>query len=210
LTLSQAGSSRSPACRRPGRRLGRPRNATSLPNFRCRSIRFEAHFQESVRECSGGISAVQIEYNNGDRSRRGCARMQFGKQLAAFTLCGAALLAQSIPVPSVEINYPGLNPNRYIDIAASFPLHAVNGQMAGFTLARFLETAGWGQIPIDTVSQYLVRLDGDATATFPLSQVLSRSLVDRVRSPVAPLRTPPRRKLPHVSERNSPLPPESA
>ena len=109
--------------------------------------------------------------------------MQFTKPFAASAFCVSILFAQPSLVPSVEINYPGLNPNRYINITVDGPLHHVFGgddQMAGFPLAQFLETAGWGQIPKGTISQYLVRIDGDDTATLPLSEILRRSFDNRV------------------------------
>ena len=42
--------------------------------------------------------------------------MQLAMPLAASALWVSALLAQSTAAPSVEINYPGPNPNRYINL----------------------------------------------------------------------------------------------
>lgn len=109
--------------------------------------------------------------------------MQFTKPFAASAFSVSILFAQASSVPSVETNYPGLNPNRYINLTVDGPLRHVfggNDQMAGFPLARFLETAGWGQIPKDSISEYLVGIDGDDTATFPLSEVLTQSFDNRV------------------------------
>ena len=113
--------------------------------------------------------------------------MLLPRALAASGLWAVALLAQPASLPSVEVNYPGLNPNRYINLTLDWSLHHVfaaggegkQGEMAGVPLAAVLETAGWGQIPKEDVSQYLVRLEGDETATLPLSEVLRRSLDNR-------------------------------
>src|ERR1017187_6391593 len=125
---------------------------------------------------------------NDELPRRVRSAMQFTKSFAVFNLGAALLFAQSTSKPSVEINYPGLNPNRYINItldgsgrhvfAASDKGTA--GEMTGMPLAEFLETAGWGQIPKNDISQYFVRFDGTDTATLPLSEVLRQSMDSRV------------------------------
>jgi hypothetical protein len=77
---------------------------------------------------------------------------QFTRAFAVTTLSVASLFAQRPSVPSVDINYPGLNPNRYISLTLDGSLRhvfAANDQMLGFPLAQFLDTAGWGQIPKD-------------------------------------------------------------
>lgn len=114
--------------------------------------------------------------------------MPFAKPFVASALCLASLFAQSASKPSMEINYPGLNPNRYINITLDgFSRHGlvVNDQgtpseTIGFPLVQFMETAGWGKTPKDDVSHYLVRIDGDSTAILTLSEVLRRSLDYRV------------------------------
>jgi hypothetical protein len=114
--------------------------------------------------------------------------VQFAKPLVASALCVASLFAQSTSNPSVEINYPGLNANRYINITVDgFSEHGltvndqgVPSEMVGFPLVQFMETAGWGKTPKDEVSQYLVRIEGDSTAILALSEVLRRSLDYRV------------------------------
>jgi hypothetical protein len=114
--------------------------------------------------------------------------MRFTKPFAASALCAAGLFAQSVSNRSLEINYPGLNSNRYINITLDgFSEHGltVNDQgtpseMFGFPLVKFMETAGWGKTPKDKVSQYLVRIEGDSTAILSLSEVLRRSLDYRV------------------------------
>jgi hypothetical protein len=114
--------------------------------------------------------------------------MQLIKPFAASALCAAGLFAQSISNPSLEINYPGLNANRYLNITVDrFSEHGltVNDQgtpseMIGTPLVQFMETAGWGKTPKDSVSQYLVSIEGDSTAVLTLSEVLRRSLDYRV------------------------------
>jgi hypothetical protein len=114
--------------------------------------------------------------------------MQLATPLGASALWVSALLAQSTPAPSVEINYPGPSPNRYINLTLDGILPhglAVNGQgasgeMAGILLARLIETAGWGQVPEDDISNYLVGIYGDEIVTLPLSAFLPQSLDNRV------------------------------
>jgi hypothetical protein len=103
-------------------------------------------------------------------------------------LCVASLFARPTSELSVEINYPGLNANRFINLTLGrFVQHdfAVTDQdtptqMVGFLFAHLLETAGWGRLSEDERSEYRVRIDGDDTATLPLSEVMRRSLDDRV------------------------------
>lgn len=114
--------------------------------------------------------------------------MQFTRPLVTSALCVAGLFAQSTSKRSVEINYPGLNPDRYINLTLQgLSEHglAVNDQgtpneMLGTPLVQFMEAAGWGNTPKDEVSQYLVRIEGDSTAVLTLSEVLRRSLDYRV------------------------------
>ncbi len=114
--------------------------------------------------------------------------MLFAKAFVASALWVASLFAQSASRPSVEINYPGLNANRYINITLDgFSQHGLavddqgaSSEMIGSPLVQFMETAGWGNIPKDNVSQYLVRIEGDSTAILTLSEVLRRSLDYRV------------------------------
>jgi hypothetical protein len=114
--------------------------------------------------------------------------MQFAKPLVTSALCVAGLCAQAPSNPSVAVNYPGLNANRYINITLDrFSEHGltvndqgVPSEMVGFPLVQFMETAGWRKTPKDEVSQYLVRIDGDSTAILTLSEVLRRSLDYRV------------------------------
>jgi len=114
--------------------------------------------------------------------------MQLTNLFVASALFVAGLFAQATSRPSVEINYPGLNANRYINITLDgFSGHGltVNDQgtpseMFGTPLVQFMETAGWGKTPKDDVSQYLVRIEGDSTAILTLSEILRRSLDYRV------------------------------
>ena len=114
--------------------------------------------------------------------------MRFGKPFVASALCIASLYAQSTSNPSVAINYPSLNGNRYINITLDgYSEHGLTvddqgtpREMVGTPLVQFMETAGWRNTPKDEVSQYLVRIEGDSTAVLTLSEVLRRSLDYRV------------------------------
>ncbi|HEX8871477.1 MAG TPA: hypothetical protein VF758_01850, partial [Candidatus Acidoferrum sp.] len=54
-------------------------------------------------------------------------------------------------------------------------------EMAGFRLDKLLMTAGWGSIPDDQRSQYVVQIDGGGSdaVSLPLSQVVRHALDNR-------------------------------
>ncbi|MGO9095220.1 MAG: hypothetical protein ACLQGV_08350 [Bryobacteraceae bacterium] len=115
--------------------------------------------------------------------------MEFARALAASAVWAGILLGQSASEPFVEINFPGVNANRYINLTLNdFGLHwfaaddhGTYRELAGVPLFKVLETAGWRILPKDGRRQYMVSVegDGDYAHAFPFSEVLSRSLENR-------------------------------
>src|SRR5690242_15325759 len=112
--------------------------------------------------------------------------MQLGRLLAASAFSSAFLCAQTPAVRSIEINHPSLNANGQVRLTLNdFSRHAfrvsdggVATEMAGFRLEKLLMTAGWGSIPDDQRSQYVVQIDGDGSeaVSLPLSEVVRHAL----------------------------------
>ena len=114
--------------------------------------------------------------------------MQLGRLIAASAFFSAFLCAQTPAVRSVEINLPNLNANGHAYLRLNGSLHAfhvsdqgVATEMAGFRLDKLLMTAGWGSIPDDQRSQYVVQIDGDGVGAVSLllSEVVRRALDNR-------------------------------
>jgi hypothetical protein len=115
--------------------------------------------------------------------------MQFARALAASAVWAGILFGESASEPFVEINFPGVNGNRYINLSVNdferhrFAAddHGVIRELGGVLLSKVLKTAGWSTIPEDRESQYVVSVegDGDDAHAFPFSEVLSRSLESR-------------------------------
>jgi hypothetical protein len=115
--------------------------------------------------------------------------MQFARALALSTVWAAIVLGQPAPEPFVEINFPGVNANRYINLSVNdferhrFAVddHGASREVGGVLLSRVLRTAGWSIIAEDRESQYVVSVegDGDDAHAFPFSEVMSRSLENR-------------------------------
>ena len=125
--------------------------------------------------------------------------MLFAKAVVASCVCIAGLCAQSASNPSVAINYPSLNANKFINITLDgYSQHGLTvndrgtpSELVGTPLVQFMETAGWRNTPKEEASQYLVRIEGDSSAMLTLSEVMRRSLVYRVWLVTGRCGTPP-------------------
>jgi sialate O-acetylesterase len=116
--------------------------------------------------------------------------MQIARALAVSTVWAGILFGQAAPEPFVEINFPGVNANRYVNLSVNdferhrFAVddHGVSREVGGVLLSKVLMTAGWSTIPKERESQYLVGVegDGDEAHAFPFGEVMSRSLESRV------------------------------
>jgi hypothetical protein len=115
--------------------------------------------------------------------------MQLRQWLAASAFFSGILCGQTPAVRSVEINLPNLNANGHAYLRLNgFLQHAfrvsdqgVATEMAGLRLDKLLMTAGWGSIPDDQRSQYVVQIDGDGVGAVSLllSEVVRRALDNR-------------------------------